>query len=78
MKKDGVKFLMQTSPIKVQNNEDGSIKVTFKNSNSAESETQDFEVILLAKGRLPNVENLGCENAGIEYDKSGIAVNNYL
>ena len=37
MKKDGVQFLMETSPVKVQNNEDGSIQVTFKNSGSAEA-----------------------------------------
>ena len=32
----------------------------------------------MARGRIPNVENLGCEAAGIEYDQSGIGVNNFL
>ena len=33
---------------------------------------------MLAKGRIPNVENLGLEEAGITFDKSGITVNNFL
>ncbi len=36
------------------------------------------ERILLATGRVPNVENLGLENLGIDYDHGGIIVDEYL
>ena len=39
-----------------------------------------FEVdqVLVAVGRVPNVENLDLENAGVEYDSKGVKVNEYL
>ena len=34
--------------------------------------------VLLATGRIPNVEKLGLEKLGIDYDRGGIAVDEYL
>ena len=41
---------------------------------------EKFEVstILVAAGRVPNLEKLDLEKAGIEYDSSGIKVNEFL
>lgn len=33
---------------------------------------------MVATGRVPNVENLACEKAGVKYDKWGIQVNEFL
>jgi pyruvate/2-oxoglutarate dehydrogenase complex dihydrolipoamide dehydrogenase (E3) component len=34
-----------------------------------------FDQVLAATGRRPNIENLGLEEAGVEYDKRGVKVN---
>ena len=34
--------------------------------------------MLLAVGRSPNVDNMGLQAAGVEFDQSGIKVNNLL
>jgi len=33
---------------------------------------------LFAIGRVPNVESLGCEAAGVEYEKGGVTVDKFL
>ncbi|HWP66865.1 MAG TPA: mercuric reductase [Candidatus Limnocylindria bacterium] len=38
----------------------------------------ECDAILLGVGRVPNVEGLGLEAAGIAYDRQGITVNDYL
>lgn len=40
--------------------------------------TLDTEYIVDATGRIPNVENLGLDELGIEYSKKGIKVNKHL
>ncbi|WP_208560771.1 dihydrolipoyl dehydrogenase family protein [Marinilactibacillus kalidii] len=36
------------------------------------------DLVFCTTGRIPNIETLELENAGIEYDKKGITVNNHL
>lgn len=36
------------------------------------------DVVVVATGRKPNIETLNLENAGVEYGKDGILVNNEL
>lgn len=38
----------------------------------------DFDAVLFAAGRLPNVEGLGLDAAGVAYDRQGVKVNDYL
>ena len=38
----------------------------------------DCDAILIASGRVPNVENLGLEAAGVAFTKDGVTVNDYL
>jgi len=49
---------------------------------SVDSHGQHYDLtvdeILVGAGRVPNVENLGLESAGIEYDKHGVKVNDRL
>jgi pyruvate/2-oxoglutarate dehydrogenase complex dihydrolipoamide dehydrogenase (E3) component len=49
---------------------------------SVDSHGEHYDVavdeILVAAGRAPNVEGLGLETAGVEYDKHGVAVNDRL
>ena len=43
-----------------------------------EAQTAEFDAILVATGRSPNVEGLNCEAAGIQYDQRGIKVDKHL
>jgi pyruvate/2-oxoglutarate dehydrogenase complex dihydrolipoamide dehydrogenase (E3) component len=43
-----------------------------------DGETVRCDAILLAVGRAPNVENLGLEAAGVQYDKKGVGVDDRL
>ncbi|MGM1019844.1 MAG: dihydrolipoyl dehydrogenase family protein [Bacillota bacterium] len=38
----------------------------------------DTDLVVDASGRIPNLERLNLENAGIEYDRGGILVNEFL
>ena len=68
LEKRGVKFYLGAGVKKV----DGGI-VTFERKGKEESVEAD--VILVATGRTPNIENLNLDRAGIESDRLGIKVN---
>ena len=38
----------------------------------------DADIVLMAVGRRPNISDIGIENAGIEADRAGIRVNDYM
>ena len=51
--------------------------VTVKNRDGKEVKI-NAEKMLIAMGRVPNLDGLGLDNAGVEYDKKGIKVDNKL
>jgi pyruvate/2-oxoglutarate dehydrogenase complex dihydrolipoamide dehydrogenase (E3) component len=72
MLQDGVKLFCCGKDVKVQKTEVGK-RLT------VESHGQQYDVtvdeILVGVGRTPNVEGIGLEAVGVEYDKNGIKVN---
>lgn len=72
MLRDGVKLLCCGKYLKVEKVEGGN-RVT------VDSHGRQYDVIvdeiLVAVGRIPNVEKIGLETAGVSYDKNGIRVN---
>jgi pyruvate/2-oxoglutarate dehydrogenase complex dihydrolipoamide dehydrogenase (E3) component len=64
MKDDGVNFMFNTSTLKFEKTEDGKVKCTYQTKGS-EPQTLVADVLLLATGRIPNVENLGLDKAGV-------------
>ena len=72
MLRDGVKLLCCGKDVKVQKTEAGK-RLT------VESHGQQYDVtvdeILVGVGRTPNVEGIGLEAVGVEYDKNGVKVN---
>ena len=68
LEKRGVKFYLGAGVKQV----DGQL-VTFERKGKEESIEAD--VILVATGRTPNIENLNLDRASIEYDRLGIKVN---
>ena len=73
--RDGVKLLCCGKALKLAKAANG-IRIT------AESHGQGYDLVvdqlLVAAGRAPNVEGLGLEAAGVEFDKRGVKVNDRL
>lgn len=64
--------IMQASVSSIQGH-DNDIIVTLDNGNDVRG-----DMLLIAVGRVPNVEKLNLEKAGVTYTRQGIAVNPYL
>ena len=76
MTKDGVVFVFDSNLTKIELR--GQEKVLHYNSHGEQHELVVDE-ILVGVGRAPNVEGLGLETAGVEYDtRTGVKVNSRL
>jgi pyruvate/2-oxoglutarate dehydrogenase complex dihydrolipoamide dehydrogenase (E3) component len=75
MARDGVTLLCCGKELKV-NKTDGGKRLT------VDSHGQRYDIavdeILVGVGRAPNVEGLGLETVGVEYDRTGVKVNSRL
>ncbi len=72
MVRDGVTVLCCGKHLQVEKTEGGK-RLTVGSHDSQYDVTVDE--LLVAAGRTPNVEGIGLEAAGVEYDKQGITVN---
>ncbi|MBH0178246.1 MAG: mercuric reductase [Nitrospira sp.] len=75
MRRDGVTLLCCGQVLMVEKTEDGK-RMTVDSHRRQHDVTVDE--ILVGVGRAPNVEGLGLETVGVEYDKSGVKVNHRL
>ena len=76
LKKEGVIFHLNTSLIRVKDH--GVEKeVTIRNSQGNETSLR-AGTILVAMGRVPNIDGLDLEAAGVETDRKGVVVDNRL
>jgi pyruvate/2-oxoglutarate dehydrogenase complex dihydrolipoamide dehydrogenase (E3) component len=75
MKRDGIVFLRRASIVRVERS-GGERLIVLEGANGEEPVRGDE--ILLAAGRVPNVEGLHLEAAGIVYDRAGVRVNDRL
>jgi pyruvate/2-oxoglutarate dehydrogenase complex dihydrolipoamide dehydrogenase (E3) component len=76
MKGEGVHFVLQCQINRVELQ--GSDKIIFYLTDGVEKK-QAVDDILVGAGRVPNVDGLGLEKAGVEYDpKTGVKVNSRL
>ena len=73
MQEDGVTIKFKTSPEEFFPGNDNKVGVRL-----SDGQNYEFDVVLIATGRRPNVEGMDCEAAGIKYDQKGIQVNNTL
>ena len=75
MAKDGVRLLCCGKDLKIRASDKGKHLIV-------ESHGQQYDVtvdeILVGVGRAPNVEGLGLEAIGVEFDKNGVKVNGRL
>ncbi len=77
MTRDGIQLMCCGKDLKVSRSSDGGKRLTV----DSHSEQYDITVdeILIGVGRQPNVEGLGLETVGVDYDlKTGVKVNDRL
>lgn len=75
MRRDGIELALAANITQVTT--DGPAKtVHFEQAGQTKSVTVDE--ILMAVGRIPNLEGLNLEAAGVAYHKKGVTVNDYL
>jgi len=77
--RDGIDVRLETSVSKVaRGGPDGAQRIVSLASNGR-SETLAVDAILVGAGRVPNVEGMGLEEAGVAYDpRRGIQIDDYL
>jgi dihydrolipoamide dehydrogenase len=66
-----------SSRVQEINKSDGHLKVIFTDANGIEHK-EIFENVLVATGKVPNVESLDLGKANIEYNSKGVVVNEFL
>ncbi len=71
----GIKILLNTNPLSVEKR-DGSYVV--HTSGEAGDLRIKADLVVHGAGREPDIEDMGLDIAGVNYDKKGIAVNEYL
>ena len=75
MARDGVKFLDHGKDLKLARAANG---IRLQVESPAEGYDVLVDQLLVAVGRAPNVEGLGLETVGVEFDKKGVKVNDRL
>ncbi|OKH37882.1 mercuric reductase [[Phormidium ambiguum] IAM M-71] len=73
--KEGIQLVFDSQIERVIKTTEGKI-IDYVSNNRKESITVDE--ILVGAGRAPNVEGLNLEAVGVEYDRKGVKVNDYL
>lgn len=73
--RDGVKLLCCSRDLKLTRAPEGT---RLQVASHGENYNVVVDQVLVAVGRAPNVEGLGLENVGVDYDKKGVKVNNRL
>ena len=76
MRKDGVRLALDAAISGVERQPDGTKLIRYA-TGGAEHEIEADE-ILVGVGRAPNVDGLGLEQAGVQYDRTGVKVNDHL
>ena len=75
LKRDGIDIHLSTQVEKVEISPDGKV-LSLASPDGTQRVTVDE--ILVGVGRTPNVEGLDLEAAGVEYDRCGVRVNDFL
>ncbi|MDO4159171.1 MAG: dihydrolipoyl dehydrogenase [Prevotellaceae bacterium] len=75
LEKRGIEFCMQ-SAVKSISKEDGCLTVVFEKKNKHQQVKAD--IVLVATGREANTDGIGLDDAGVEYNRKGIIVDDNM
>ncbi|MBU1920645.1 mercuric reductase [bacterium] len=75
MAKDGVGFRLGVKEMEFSRAGD---EIRIRVIENGHEQTDAFDKILMATGRVPNTEGLNLEGVGVKYDESGVVVNDRL
>ncbi len=76
LEREGVRLVLNAKLLKVEKRPDGKV-VHYEIA--GENKSLVFDELLVSVGRAPNVEHMGLEAAGVQYDKrTGVKVNEHL
>ena len=78
MEEDGVKIIQNATIVSLSKSGEEKAKVVYNINKQINNEEDTFDVVLFATGRQPNTAGLALEKARVNYDRSGIIVNNNL
>lgn len=76
LSKRGIKIITNAAAKKIAKNEDYMVEVTYESKGKEEVVVSSD--ILMAVGRAPRVDGIDLENAGVEYSKRGIPVDDNM
>jgi thioredoxin reductase (NADPH) len=78
MEQTGVRFLRGATPSRIDKTPEGRLAVTFKDHAANETRVEEFDTVLVATGRTPQVQSLALHEAGVETAAKGhIVVDEY-
>ena len=80
LKENGIKMVLNANVEVCSAKENGQICLHIKqdDGNDQSERTLDVDQLFVAIGRVPNTGGMDLENAGVEYTRYGITVNDYL
>jgi pyruvate/2-oxoglutarate dehydrogenase complex dihydrolipoamide dehydrogenase (E3) component len=78
LEKEGVDFRMGMQPVRFADANALTVTPFAASGKTAREETIRFDSVLVAAGRIPNIDGLDLENAGIEIKDGKILLDNYL
>jgi len=67
----GTKFIRESTPSKLEKQENGKIKVTWQQGKDKTEKSDEFDTVLFAIGRYAVTEGLNLANAGLVCEKNG-------
>jgi pyruvate/2-oxoglutarate dehydrogenase complex dihydrolipoamide dehydrogenase (E3) component len=74
---EGIQLVLNSQIERVEATPEGKI-MHFSTLGSGQSYSLEVDQILAGAGRAPNVEGLNLQGVGVEYDRKGVKVNDYL
>ncbi|NUM53088.1 MAG: mercuric reductase [Candidatus Hydrogenedentes bacterium] len=76
LRRDGVRIVYEATVERIEKGDAGSIAQV---TGAAAQRAVESDAVLVCTGRVPNVEELGLDAAGVEFDpRSGVVVNDHL
>lgn len=66
MESYGIKFLKKCVPAKVEKLESSRLQVTWKNTELGTEETDSFDTVMWAVGRVPDIKTLNLDSVGVK------------